>query len=252
MTVAIHPDVLADWGAWSARLEGRKNFLYLDSIGLPTTGIGCLCKPMSVSLVLPWLRPDGSPASPAEIAADFRRVCACPPDMLAEHYRSPTGLHLSDDAIDALAAHRLQANADVLVRYFHDLASYPAPVQRALYSIAWACGAGFPPSWPHLTACVLRRDWRAAAANATGATLARERNAAQVALFLEAAAMEDEGPAPKSEPHAPAGCDVRDPAPTPPPTSATDGLASPQDAPAAPAAQWDDVTPANHGGEEGA
>ncbi|HSM93403.1 MAG TPA: hypothetical protein VLT47_11005 [Anaeromyxobacteraceae bacterium] len=251
MTVAIHPDVLADWGAWSARLEGRVSWPYLDERGLVTVGIGCLIDPFPLARGLLWMRA-GVVAKPDQIETEWNRVKAMKAGEVASFYRDALSLHLSDAAIDALAAHRLQANADVLVRYFPDLATYPAPVQRALFSIAWACGAGFPPSWPHITACVLRRDWKGAAANATGATLARERNAAQVALFLEAAAMEDEGPAPKSEPHAPAGCDVRDPAPTPPPTSATDGLASPQDAPAAPAAQWDDVTPANHGGEEGA
>ena len=60
--------------AFSGPLEGVIPYMYADVRGLVTTAIGILIDPMSYALALPWVRRDGSPATPGEIVEDWHRV----------------------------------------------------------------------------------------------------------------------------------------------------------------------------------
>lgn len=187
----ILPEVFAGFRNFTAQFEGVVPYLYQDVKGLVTTGIGNLVDPVSLSTALPWQRPDGSPASHEEIVADWQRVKAMPPALVFTHYRSPGALTLTDAAIDDLVASRLDGDAAVLVSFYTAFASFPAPAQTAILSMAWALGAGFPRSWPHFSASVRAQDWKACAdncaINATGNAGIIPRNKANAALFLAAA-----------------------------------------------------------------
>jgi GH24 family phage-related lysozyme (muramidase) len=190
VSVEIAPSVLADWGEWTAQFEGRVRTLYLDVKGLVTTGLGCLVDPVGLALALPWERADGTPADGAEVVADWHRVKALPPGLVFSRYVSSAALYLSNEAIDDLARSRLQQDADRLAFCFFDLATYPAPAQRALLSMAWAMGPGFPVTWPHFSAAVRARNWALASASceidSDGNPGVVPRNKANAALFLAA------------------------------------------------------------------
>lgn len=186
------PEVIAGFPAFTSKFEGVVRGPYLDVKGFVTTGIGNLIDPVGLSLPLPWLHEDGTPATQDEIRADWERVKLMPAAMVASRYAGP--LHLDDAGIAAVVNKTLLANAAQLARTFPDFSTYPAPAQTALLSMAWALGAGFPAKWPNFSAAVRARDWQTAAANssinAVGNAGVTPRNAADHDLFLQAAALD--------------------------------------------------------------
>ena len=195
----ILPEVRAGFRDFTAQFEGVVPYAYCDVKGLVTVAVGNLIDPMGAALHLPWLRADGTAADLSDITADWHRVKALGPGHIYTHYHSPTGLHLSDEAMDDLVMSRLDADAVILVKAFPDFPSFPAPAQTAILSMAWAMGPGFPSTWPHFSASVRARDWAACAANCAINSAHNAgvipRNKADAALFLQAAAPASE-PAP--------------------------------------------------------
>lgn len=186
-----HPRAVAALRALNERCEGVVSHMYLDVRGLVTTGIGNLIDPMPLALALPWQQPDGTPAGHDEIVADWLRVKAMPPALVAHRYASPDSLRLDAEAIDALVSRQVAADARELARHFADLYDYPWQAQAAILSMAWALGAGFASGWPRFSAAVRRRDWAEAASECAISTRGnggvRPRNEANRELLRQAA-----------------------------------------------------------------
>jgi hypothetical protein len=189
---ALRPEVRAGWCAFNAGPEGREAHMYRDTVGLVTTGIGCLIDPVELAVPLPWQHGGGTPAGEAAIRAEWLIVKAMPAGRLARSYLAPGSLLLPDDAIDALALQRLEGIGATLAAFWPDFASFPWQAQQALCSLAYGVGASSEghgltgPEWPHLQAAVGRQDWAACALE--GVLKGNERrNAANAALFREAA-----------------------------------------------------------------
>lgn len=197
----IRDEVRDTWNKWSEQFEGRVHTMYQDVKGLITSGVGNLmdcstpcANPMALALAVQWLKPDGTVATPDEVTTEWRRVKAMPKGLFYTKYATPDALHLSDATIDALVIKQLDANAVILQKFFPDFAAFPAGAQRAILSIAWAVGAGFPPKWPKFSAAVKAHDWTTAAEEGTLSTVGNagvaKRNDANKAALLEAAAQE--------------------------------------------------------------
>ena len=180
-------DVIAAFPEWVARFEGSVPTLYQDTKGLVTVGVGNLVDPVLRAVPLPFQRPDGTLAGEEEIAAEWARVKALPPGLVARRYATPDALRLSPEAIDALVRSQLEANVERLKRSFPDLDSYPDPAVLAIFGMAWAMGAGFAAAWPKFSAAVRARRWRDAADQCRIRDANVDRNEAHRALFLEAA-----------------------------------------------------------------
>jgi hypothetical protein len=159
----MFPAVLDAWRRFSEPLEGRVAGMYLDVRGLVTCAVGCLIEPVSAALELPWHRDsDGQRATPDEVRAAWlllkarqeyahRSVAAA---------RALTGLHLTEDDIDALVARRLGADEAFLVaNHFPKFSAFPADAQFGILSMAWAAGPGFPVKFPAFSRAVLAGDW---------------------------------------------------------------------------------------------
>ena len=157
------PEVRDGWCDWTRRFEDDIPWMYLDVRGLVTTGLGCLLVDDAAAVGLPWAHSDGTPATDAMVRAEWWAVKAMPPGLTAAHYRVPGCLTLLQDAIDALALQRLEANAVAVAAQLPELAGWPAEVQRLCMSHAWALGAEWPKTWPHLVAALRAGNWSAAA-----------------------------------------------------------------------------------------
>lgn len=132
---------------FSAPLEGNVRSLYADVRGLLTVGIGCLADPLSSALALDWRMPDGSRATPSEIAKQWLAVKAQAPELAKRHWKyaaDVTTMRLSDAGVIALAQQRLAANETHLRAAFSAWDSWPADAQLFACSMAWAVGAGWP------------------------------------------------------------------------------------------------------------
>ncbi len=183
----VRKEVFDGFPAFVVQYEGNVPHLYQDVKGLITTGVGNLVDPMDRALGLPWQREDGGLATQDEIRADWQRVKALAPAMVASKYNAPGALHLSQDAINQLVRRVLALNVAWIVKHhLPEFPDYPAPVQTAILSMAWGLGAGFFPQWPTFTAAVKRRDWKAAAENSHIKGVPEPRNKADRDLFLSA------------------------------------------------------------------
>lgn len=192
----LRPEARAGFPAFTQRFEGRVPTMYRDVKGYVTTGVGNLIDPVTLALSLPWLHADGSAATPDEVRAEWQRVKSMPAGMVASHYASSDGLHLSDDAIDALVLRHIDADAKYLQsHYFPDLVLYPASVETAIMSNAWAMGAGWPgfSRYADCVAAIKSGDWNRVADTcaipSAGNKGVEPRNAANAALFREAASV---------------------------------------------------------------
>ncbi len=192
MADPLRPIVREKFLAFTAPLEGCIRHLYLDVLGLPTIAYGCLVATEGEARALPMVRSSGTPASPDEIAADWRRVKARP-DLARSGFRAAATvarLRLTPDGVEAVTWAKLDKMLDLLGRRFPDFAEWPASAQLAVVSLSWACGPAF--NFPRCVAALQRQDWAGAAAECQMRTAGNPglvpRNRANRALLLGAAA----------------------------------------------------------------
>ncbi|MGV9820541.1 hypothetical protein [Nocardia xishanensis] len=211
------------WLAFNVPLEGRVPWMYLDSEGFVSTGVGNKLDDTArvraaptpaeraASLIatrrLPWRRPDGSAATGVEINAAWDAVKSRM-DLVAGGNRAfadVTALRLTDEDIDRTVFARLDELETLLrgrmVRHrsgsvvmpFAAFDSWPADAQLAALSMCWAMGPRF--SFPAFQDAAFARDWlRCAAAcrvNPEIGTVIR-RNDRDQELFRNAFRVEEE------------------------------------------------------------
>jgi hypothetical protein len=174
-----------------AKWERRVGWLYLDTKGNPTIGVGCLIFDVDEYAALPLVGPSGLAASDAEKRADFLRVHRMTPGLLDKRYRG--GLSLPEDGIDQLGFERSRETIVGLKRWFPGFDGYPLPARQALLDLGWNCGTGpkLPGlgAWTHLqNACnLVPPDFTAASGECVTTSSREERNAWRVACFQLAA-----------------------------------------------------------------
>lgn len=171
------------WITFNDPLEGRVNFMYLDTKGYVSTGIGNkidetardnsapTAAERAASLAaadrLRWLvNGTDTEATPDEIADDWDTVKShlelAPLGHLS--FRPPlTSLHVDDDEIDRHVFEKLDEMEAVLTGRpeFTDFGSWPANAQLATLSMCWAMGPMF--RFPKFQAHVAERNWTGAA-----------------------------------------------------------------------------------------
>lgn len=186
----MRSSVSAAFIQFTAQLEGVVPWMYADVKGLVTTGIGNLIDPIYHALPLPWLRADGTLASPVEIESEWNRIksnplCAKYGHKYAKQF---TNLHLSDDGVEELVLGKLDQFDRYLASRFHEWDSWPADAQLATLSVSWACGPAF--RFPALDQALRDRDFAMAAKHChiseSGNPGIIPRNKANHALYMNA------------------------------------------------------------------
>lgn len=184
---------------WSKQFEGEVPHIYLDVKGLATIGIGNLIDPFGAAQTLPFVRADGSPASAAEIEAEWLLIKSHT-ELARQGYRAAgklCRLHLEPEAIAILVQSKNNANwAWMRDHYFPGIEAWPACAQLGACSMAWAIGAGWPAIFKRLAAACKAQDWATASKQCSISTKGNPgvapRNAAVIALFAKAAAQSPE------------------------------------------------------------
>ena len=176
--------------------EGLLTNGYRDSTdhGGFTVGVGNMVPSDAACAQLPWLRPDGRQASPAEARACYAAVMAMPPKLDAHAYAKASDLRLSEDVCRDLCISRLQREfLPGLRRLFGGFDGYPAPAVRALVDMIYNLGEGREAeatglaAFVNLRAACARGAWKRAAAESHRSTCRQTRNDWTRDRFLEAA-----------------------------------------------------------------
>lgn len=192
----MRPPVRDAFHSFTAPFEGKDvPWMYLDVIGLVTTGNGNLIDPVAMAVGLPWRKPDGSLASREEIISEWHAVKQRKDLMLRGGmvFRNVTKLRLDKQAMHDLLFRKLDQNEAILRKRFPEWDSWPADAQLGVHSMAWAMGPRF--GFPKFSAACLRGDFAAAADECRISTIPDRngRNQANRQLFLNAAFVRDTG-----------------------------------------------------------
>lgn len=171
----MHQSVLEAFVRFSSPLEGAVASLYVDVNGkkvppVPcvTTAIGRLVDPVTAAQSLPWVMPDGTPASRDEIARQWRIVKADAVRLSKLHWKyaaALTTMRLTEQGILDVTRQQLLANEKILRQYFPNWDRFPADAQLACCSMAWAVGAGFPHEFSNFRAAANAQNWTSAIAS---------------------------------------------------------------------------------------
>ncbi len=168
--------------------EGVVPFLYLDTKGNPTVGVGHLLPTQEIACALPWER-SLHPVDPRDVEQEFMRVLAMEKGKPASYYGARTVLRLSPETIDALLDADIAAKFAELEAAIFGFAAYPECVQCAMLDIAFNCGvAGLLHGFPKLMEHVKRADWEGAAQESRRPEVSPERNEWTAQMFREALA----------------------------------------------------------------
>lgn len=135
--------------------------MYLDTLGLVTTGRGNLIDPVTPALALPWQMalPGGALgvlATHDQVVGEWMRIKALQSMKMrgGGAFAAVTTLRLSPEAVNNLTWGKLLENEEMLRRSFPNLENWCADAQLALFSMAWAMGAGFAHLFPTFTSQV--------------------------------------------------------------------------------------------------
>jgi len=166
--------------------EGVFSYMYLDTTGNVTVGVGNLLANAAAAQKLAFVRradPSAKPpvlAGPAmadEIKADFDNVNKQPAGKLASYYRQFTKLDLPDSVIDSLLKSRVQEFTTTLCATFPDFNSYPAEACAAIFDMAFNLGImKLTSQFPTFCKAVKAKDWATASKESTRGGIGDARN----------------------------------------------------------------------------
>jgi hypothetical protein len=173
----MKPECETEFWIMTERHEGKIYCQYLDVLGLVTTAIGNLCDDVHVAMSMPFMRPDGTRATPDDIRAEHAHVKAqfcgmkgaeqraivkdgvtvqaakvCPWRALGkvclahQGWRAAmaaTKLRLTEDGVKQIVMAKMREHDADLLKQYPAFESWPWQAQLATHSMAWACGSRF-------------------------------------------------------------------------------------------------------------
>lgn len=161
---------------FTSQWEGVVPFLYLDSLGNVTCGVGFLVPDRTTLERMPW-KP-----SVADALADYSLVKAAQVGHLASWYASLVRARLSEQDMRRMFDERV-ADLQKLLQREWELSTLPEPARIALTDMAYNLGVGGLAKYVRLRAAVRAGDWQGAMAECHRAGVQPERNAATTCLF---------------------------------------------------------------------
>lgn len=190
-------------------------YLYLDSRGLPTIGVGHLIKNKGAYIHLPLKTKPSQEPKPEEKAAEFDRVVAYKqqagfkPKMHTHRYYAPKGtkFHMEDECVKELLVGDKEHIGDKekhksdIYKWLNETPSagkelyqaFPTPVQLALLDMVYNLGLPGLKKYKQLRKSVLHRphgQWTQAAGQCYRHGPSEDRNRFSKELFQAAAALE--------------------------------------------------------------
>ncbi len=167
--------------------EGSVPWMYLDTVGKVTVGVGSMLPDARSAGMLPFSA--GKRAATAEeIEKEFERISALTKGKPAAFYRKSGGLRLPDQAIDAKLRDVLEGFEGYLKAHIAGYDSLPEAAKLGLLDMVYNLGPGkLFHEYPKMIAAVEKGDWAAAARASLRRGPSAARNAWTKDQFLNAA-----------------------------------------------------------------
>jgi GH24 family phage-related lysozyme (muramidase) len=175
----------------AAEFEGAVAWMYLDTVGKVTVGIGHMIPDVPSAQQIAFADTDGASAPAGTIAAAYRAVAAARPALVFTAYRSLTTIRLVPEAQRQLFDTDVGAFVGQLTARFADYDSYPLPARLGILDMGFNLGvAGLTGKFPSFCRSVDARDWPGAAAECNRLGIQQSRNDWTRDQFLAAAGAE--------------------------------------------------------------
>jgi len=170
--------------------EGTVPWMYLDTRGLVTVGVGEMLANSARAQSLGFVDSSGQPATQNAILAEFNRVSALAPAKVPGFYRTPSSPVLLHPSIDTLLMRHLTFFDGQLSARFAAYASFPDPAKLGLLDMIYNLGVtGLFHGFPHFMGCADRQDWLSASGQCHRSGPSQTRNDWTKQQFLAAAAV---------------------------------------------------------------
>ncbi|HEV2178259.1 MAG TPA: hypothetical protein VGW33_13825 [Terriglobia bacterium] len=169
--------------------EGIVPWMYLDTKGFVTVGVGEMLANAERAQSLAFVDGAGQPSTPDAILGDYNRVLALAPARLPGFYRATTSPILPHASIDALLLQHLTYFDGQLGQEFTNYAAFPDPAKLGLLDMIYNLGVtGLFHGYPSLMRFVRNGDWTNVAAQCHRNGPSQARNDWTREQFLAAAA----------------------------------------------------------------
>jgi len=144
--------------------EGVIPWMYLDTRGLVTVGVGEMLAAVAAAQALPFIDGSGNPVAPDIIVAEYNRVAGLPMGQAAGTYRANASPILADASIDNLLMGRVRDFDQQLSAKFANYAAFPDPARLGLLDMIYNLGPrGLFVGYPTFMGCVNNENWTGAA-----------------------------------------------------------------------------------------
>jgi GH24 family phage-related lysozyme (muramidase) len=143
--------------------EGCVPWMYRDTVGKVTVGVGLMLPDAKAAEALPFVV-GARAATPEEIAAEYAHVEAMAMGRASAFYKTPSSLVLTEQTIDAKLTSVLAGFEADLRGQFPHYDNFPDGVKMALLDMIYNLGpAGLFKGFPHLVAAIQTGAWTQAA-----------------------------------------------------------------------------------------
>lgn len=172
--------------------EGVVPWMYLDTRGFVTVGVGELLAAAGRAQALPFIDGTGNPVTTDAILAEFNRVLALAKGQQAGAYRSSGSPTLSADSISNLLMAHVQYFDGQLSAKFANYAAFPDPAKLGLLDMIYNLGVqGLFAGYPTFMGDVTNENWESAAGQCFRHGPGPDRNNWTQQQFLAAAAVNE-------------------------------------------------------------
>jgi GH24 family phage-related lysozyme (muramidase) len=158
--------------------EGCVPWMYRDTVGRVTVGVGLMLPNAAAACALPFQTAEGAATTAEQIAAEFARVEALPMGKLPSFYRAAESLVLPESVIDAKLSAVLTGFEATLRAHLAGYDALPDGVKMALLDMAYNLGPeGLLKGYPKMIHAVETGAWAEAAAECARGGINAARNA---------------------------------------------------------------------------
>jgi GH24 family phage-related lysozyme (muramidase) len=157
--------------------EGCIPWMYRDSVGKVTVGVGLMLPNAAAACALPF-QAEGNPATAHQIETEFARVNAMPLGKLPSFYRTAGSLELPEAVMDAKLSAVMVGFERTLRAKLSGYDALPNGVKMALLDMAYNLGpVGLLEGYPRMIRALETGAWATAAAECAREDINAARNA---------------------------------------------------------------------------
>ena len=174
--------------------EGCVPWMYRDTAGKVTVGVGLMLPNAAAACALPFQTAEGAAATAEQIAAEFARVEALAMGKLPSFYRAAGSLELPQAVIDEKLSAVLAGFEATLRENLTGYDALPDGVKMALLDMAYNLGpAGLLEGYPRMIHAVETGAWAEAAAQCARGGINAARNAWTRQQMMSCGGGDDQG-----------------------------------------------------------